>query len=66
MADTPANRAEVERLFNQAFRDPATISGSGRAPGSNMREFFLPGITGTGSKIQFVELNGEVITIMAK
>jgi filamentous hemagglutinin len=40
--------------------------GPGKLPGSNVREFFLPGVTGTGSKIQFVEQNGKVITIMAK
>ncbi|SEK06598.1 filamentous hemagglutinin [Paraburkholderia diazotrophica] len=34
--------------------------------GSNLREFYLPGVTGTGSKIQFVELNGKVLTIIAK
>ena len=65
MADTPANRAEVTRLFNEAYNDASTIVGPGRLPGSNVREFFLPGVTGTGSKIQFVEHNGRIITIMA-
>ncbi|WP_199545353.1 DUF637 domain-containing protein, partial [Paraburkholderia kururiensis] len=66
IADTPANRAEVTRLFNQAYNDPSSIVGPGTVPGSNLREFFLPGVTGTGSKIQFVELNGRVLTIIAK
>jgi RHS repeat-associated protein len=66
IADTAANRAEVTRLFNQAYRDPNSIVGPGTVPGSNLREFFLPGVTGTGSKVQFVELNGQVITIIAK
>ncbi len=66
IADTAANRAEVSRLFNEAYNNPASIVGSGKLPGSNMREFFLPGVTGTGSKIHFVEQNGKVITIMAK
>jgi len=66
IADTAANRAEVMRLFNEAYNNPATIIGPGKLPGSNMREFFLPGVTGTGSTIQFVEQNGNVITIMAK
>lgn len=66
IADTPANRAELTRRFNDAFKNPATIVGPGKTPGSNLREFFLPGVTGTGSKIQFSELNGKVITIIAK
>jgi hypothetical protein len=66
IADTPANRAEVTRLFNQAYNNPSSIVGPGTVPGSNLREFFLPGVTGTGSKIQFVELNGNVITIISK
>lgn len=66
IADTAANRAEVARLFNQAFRDPLSVVGPGKLPGSNVREFFLPGVTGTGSKIQFVEQGGKVITIIAK
>jgi RHS repeat-associated protein len=66
IADTAANRAEVTRLFNEAYNNPATIISSGKLPGSNVREFFLPGVTGTGSKIHFVEQNGKVITIMAK
>jgi RHS repeat-associated protein len=66
IADTAANRTEVARLFNQAFRDPSSIVGPGKLPGSNVREFFLPGVTGTGSKIQFVEQGGKVITIIAK
>jgi hypothetical protein len=66
IADTAANRAEVARLFNQAFRDPSSIVGPGKLPGSNVREFFLPGVTGAGSKIQFVEQGGKVITIIAK
>jgi len=66
MADTPANRAEVTLLFNQAYNDPSSIVGPGTVPGSNLREFYLPGVTGTGSKIQFVELNGKVLTIIAK
>jgi filamentous hemagglutinin len=56
----------VTRLFNEAYNNPATIVGPGKLPGSNVREFFLPGVTGTGSKIQFVEQNGRVITIMAQ
>ncbi len=66
IADTPANRAEVIRRFNDAFNDPGSIVGPGRVPGSNMREFFLPGVTGTGSKIRFVESNGKLITIIVK
>jgi filamentous hemagglutinin len=66
IADTPANRAEVTQLFNQAYNDPSSIVGPGTVPGSNLREFYLPGSTGTGSKIQFVELNGKVLTIIAK
>jgi filamentous hemagglutinin len=66
IADTPANRAEVARLFNKAHSDPTSIVGPGTTPGSNLREFYLPGSTGTGSKIQFVELNGKVLTIIAK
>ncbi len=66
IADTAANRAEVARLFNQAYRDPSSIVGPGKVPGSNLREFFLPGVTGTGSKIQFVEKGGQVITIIAR
>lgn len=66
IADTPGNRAEVTRRFNEAYRDPSTIVGPGATPGSNMREFFLPGITSRGSIIQFVELDGKVITIIAK
>jgi len=66
IADTPANRAEVIRRFNQSFNDPSSIVGPGRLPGSNVREFFLPGVTGTGSKVQFVEQGGRVITIIAR
>jgi len=66
IADTPENRAEVTRLFNEAYNNPGSIVGPGKIPGSNLREFFLPGITGTGSKIQFVEKDGVVITIMAR
>ncbi|VFR79399.1 Putative large exoprotein involved in heme utilization or adhesion of ShlA/HecA/FhaA family [plant metagenome] len=66
IADTPENRQEVVRLFNKALQNPATIVGEGKMPGSYMREFFLPGVTGTGSKIVFVEKNGTIITIMAK
>ena len=66
IADTPANRANVIQRFNDAFNDPSTIVGPGRTPGSNLHEFFLPGLTGTGSKVQFVELAGNIITIMAK
>lgn len=66
IADTAANRAEVARLFNQAYRDPSSIVEPGKVLGSNLREFFLPGVTGTGSKIQFVERGGQVITIIAK
>ena len=66
IADTPANRAEVTQLFNQAYNDPSSIVGPGTVPGSNLREFYLPGVSGTGSKIQFVELNGKVLTIIAK
>lgn len=66
IADTPANRTEVTRRFNEAFNDPSSIIGSGNIPGSNLREFFLPGVTGTGSKVQFVELNGKLITIIVR
>jgi filamentous hemagglutinin len=66
IADTTANRAEVVQLFNQAYNDPASIVGAGTVPGSVVREFFLPGVTGTGSTIQFVELNGKVLTIIAR
>jgi filamentous hemagglutinin len=66
IADTAANRAEVTRLFNEAYNNPTTIIGPGKLPGSNVREFFLPSVTGTGSKIQFVEQNGKIITIIAK
>ena len=66
IADTPENRAEVTRLFNEAYSNPASIVGPGKIPGSNLREFFLPGITSTGSKIQFVEKDGVVITIIAR
>ncbi|WP_342052932.1 MULTISPECIES: DUF637 domain-containing protein, partial [unclassified Cupriavidus] len=66
IADTPANRATVTQLLNQAYNDPSSIVGPGTVPGSNLREFYLPGLTGTGSKVQFVELNGKVLTIIAK
>jgi hypothetical protein len=66
IADTPGNRRYVIGFFNRALNNPNSIVGPGRVPGSNEREFFLPGATGTGSKITFVELNGVVITIMAK
>ncbi|MEN9855580.1 MAG: hypothetical protein RL186_1306 [Pseudomonadota bacterium] len=66
IADTAANRAEVVRRFEAAYRDPSSIFGPGKVPGSNVREFFLPGVTGTGSKITFVEKQGKVITIIAK
>ncbi|NKC13275.1 MAG: hypothetical protein GKR94_14090 [Gammaproteobacteria bacterium] len=67
IADTPQNRAEVTRRFNDAFNDSSSIvPGGSNVPGRNLREFFLPGVTGTGSKIQFVEEAGKVITIMAK
>jgi RHS repeat-associated protein len=66
IADTPANRAEVIRRFNEAFNDPSSIIGPGNVPGSNLREFFLPGVTSTGSRIQFVEKAGNIITIIAK
>jgi len=66
IADTPANRAEVMRRFNQAYNNPSSIVGPGSVPGSTLREFFLPGVTSTGSKIQFVEKAGQVITIIAK
>jgi len=66
IADTAANRAEVIRRFNQAYNDPSSIVGAGRIPGSNIRQFFLPGTTGTGSTIEFVEQAGNVITIIAK
>jgi hypothetical protein len=66
IADTPENRNAVIQLFNNAYNNPASIVGVGAIPGSNLREFFLPGVTGTGSIIQFVELNGRVITIIAK
>lgn len=66
IADTPANRAEVTQFFNQAYNDPSSVVGPGTVPGSNLREFYLPGVSGTSSKIQFVELNGKVLTIIAK
>ncbi len=66
IADTSANRAEVTRLFNEAYNNPASIIEQGNLSGSNVREFFLPGVTGTGSNIEFVEQNGKVITIIAK
>jgi hypothetical protein len=66
IADTPANRAEVTRRFNEAYNDPGSIVGPGKTPGSTVREFFLPGVTSAGSKIQFVEQGGKVITIIAK
>ncbi|MBO9353019.1 hypothetical protein GG851_03365 [Bordetella petrii] len=66
IADTAANRAEVIGRFNQAYNDPSSIIGAGRIPGSNIRQFFLPGTTGTGSTIEFVEQGGKVITIIAK
>lgn len=66
IADTPENRAEVARRFNEAFNDPASIVSPGKTPGSNLREFFLPGKTSTGSKIQFVEKDGKIITIIAE
>ena len=66
IADTAANRSEIARLFNQAYRDSSSILGPGSVPGSNLREFFLPGVTSTGSKIQFVKKGGQIITIIAK
>jgi len=67
IANTPQNRAEVTRRFNEAYNDPSSIvPGGSNIPGRNLREFFLPGVTGTGSKIQFVEEAGKVITIIAK
>ncbi len=66
LADTAVNRAEVAKLFNQAYRDPSFIVEPGKVLGSNLREFFLPGVTGTGSKIQFIEKDGQVLTIIAK
>jgi hypothetical protein len=66
IADTVSNRTEVMRLFNQAYQDSSSIVGPGSVAGSNIREFFLPGVTSTGSKIQFIEKQGQVITIMAK
>ncbi|WP_323072101.1 hypothetical protein [Mycetohabitans endofungorum] len=66
MADTLANRAKVVQLFNKAYSNPSSIVGPGTVPGSNLREFYLPGVTGTGAKIQFVELDGKVLTIIAK
>ncbi|MDO8051427.1 NBR1-Ig-like domain-containing protein [Janthinobacterium sp. SUN211] len=65
IADNPLNRAEVTRLFNNAYRDSSTIVPSS-VPGRTMHEFFLPGVTSTGSKIQFVEEEGRVITIISK
>ncbi len=66
IADTAANRAEVTNYFNRAYNDPSSIVGAGKIPGSNLRQFFLPGVTSTGSAIDFVELNGKVITIIPK
>ena len=67
IADTPSNRAEVTKLFNDAFNDPSSIvPGGSNVPGRNLREFFLPGVTGAGSKVQFVEEAGKVITIITK
>lgn len=54
------------QFFKQAYSNPSSIVGPGTVPGSNLREFYLPGITGTGAKIQFVELNGKILTIIAK
>ncbi|WP_338860683.1 hypothetical protein [Mycetohabitans rhizoxinica] len=65
MADTPANWNKVVQLFEQAYSNPSIVD-PGTVPGSNLREFYLPGITGAGAKIQFVELNGKVLTIIAK
>ena len=67
IADTPANRSEVIRRFNEAFNDPSSIVPNGsNVPGRNVREFFLPGVTGTGSRIRFVEEAGRVISIIAQ
>ncbi len=66
IADTQQNRAEVTRRFNEAFNNPSSIVNPGKTPGSKVREFFLLGVTGTGSKIQFVEQGGKVITVIAK
>ncbi len=55
IADTAANRADVTRRFNKAFSDPSSIvSGGSNVSGRNLREFFLLGVTGRGSKIQFI------------
>ena len=54
---------EVTRRFN----GPSSIvKGGSNVPGRNLREFLLPGKTGKGSKVQFVEEAGKVITIIAK
>jgi RHS repeat-associated protein len=66
IADTQANRVEVMRRMNEAYQYSGSIVEGGSTAGRNMREFFLPGVTSTGSKIQFVEEAGKVITIIAK
>ena len=53
IADTPENRAEVVRRFNEAFNNPSSIVRPGNRPG-------------TGSRIEFIEESGRVITIIAK
>jgi hypothetical protein len=66
IADNVINRLEVMKRFNRAYNDPASIIGPGHSPGSFVREFFLPGITGSGSVVQFVEQGGRVITIIVR
>ena len=67
IADTAENREEVIRLINKALNDSSSIVPDGsNVPGRNLREFFLPGNTGAGSKVQFVEQAGKVITFITK
>jgi hypothetical protein len=55
-----------QRYRSETYNNPASIVGPEIVLGSNLREFSLPGIAGAVSKIQFVELNGNVIIIIAK
>jgi len=66
IADTPENRALITQLLNETYANPNTIVGPGRLPGSNLRELFVPGVTGTGSVLQFVEQGGNVITFIVR
>lgn len=66
IAGTTSNRIEVMERFNKAFNDPTAYVGPGKTPGSRMYEFFMPGVTSTGSKMVFVTLDDKLITIIAK